>query len=183
MEVILLSVAATLLGFLLIALTRPSPSGEEAPPFAPTPLLQTLERIPEEEFEALVTALVRRVGLEVERVWGRQGSILEILAKKEGPIVGGRYLIQAVRPPSPDRVLDSLMVRYLYEVAREEGVQKAVLLTTGVFTDQALALAEEKGLELIDGQQLARLLQEHGLQVADVIPLPQPAAFGELSEG
>jgi restriction system protein len=172
MEILILTGVALLLGFLLIFLMRERPPAEVAETYRPTPLLQTLERIPQDEFEALIVELVERVGLRFEGFVEGRSEIVELLARTEGPIVGARYLIQAVRPVAEDHALDSLMVQYLYEVAREQGVQKAVLITTGVFTERARAWAEEKGLELIDGAQLSALLEQYRLHPPDIVPLP-----------
>jgi restriction system protein len=50
--------------------------------------------------------------------------------------------------------------RELLGVLVHEGADRAVLITTGSFTSAALALAEGKPIDLIDGNALAKLIKE-----------------------
>ena len=52
-------------------------------------------------------------------------------------------------------------VRELFGILAAGSAQRAIFLTTGQFTRDALAFAQGKPLELIDGVQLKRLVAQH----------------------
>jgi restriction system protein len=50
-------------------------------------------------------------------------------------------------------------VRELFGVMTAEAADRAILITSGVYTDEALRFGEGKPLELVDGAQLAEMLR------------------------
>ena len=108
-----------------------------------------------QEFERMVAEVYRQKGLQVEVTGGggNDGGIDLILTGN-----GQRTLVQCkkwrgfkvgVKP-----------VRELYGVMAAEGVQRGILITSGIFTNEALRWAEGKPLELVDGAQCASMLRQ-----------------------
>ena len=108
-----------------------------------------------QEFERRVAAVYRQRGFGVEETGGggSDGGIDLILTGN-----GQTTLVQCkqwrafkvgVKP-----------VRELYGVMAAEGVQQGIVITSGVFTDDALRFAEGKPLELIGGAQCVQLVRE-----------------------
>src|SRR5205823_11795359 len=50
-------------------------------------------------------------------------------------------------------------VRELFGVMAAEGADRAIFITSGMYTDEALRFAQGKTLELVDGAQLAEMLR------------------------
>jgi len=68
-------------------------------------------------------------------------------------------------------------VRELFGVMAAEGADRAILVSSGRFTEEALAFAKDKPIELIDGNRLAGLLrdvQTGGGQFESQDDLPSP---------
>ena len=59
-------------------------------------------------------------------------------------------------------------VRDLYRAVMHTRVTKGVLVTTSDFSPDAIRFAEGKPLELINGQQLAELLNRQAVEVSKV---------------
>lgn len=87
----------------------------------------------------------------------------------------GRRIVQAKHWKT--RRVGVVPLRALWGVLDDERAQGAVFITSGTFTPDALAFAEGKRLELIDGVRLRRLIAEvKGVQPAGV------PAFGTVSQ-
>jgi restriction system protein len=114
------------------------------------------------EFERVIGALLERMGYRVEITKQSGDGGIDIIAGYNRPIIGGRYLIQCKRLAAGSLV-GSPTVRDLYgAVAADQKAMKGVLITTSGFTDQAQAFASGLRIELIDGEQLRKLLTEFG---------------------
>lgn len=57
------------------------------------------------------------------------------------------------------------IIRDLYGVITSERANKGILMTTGHFTKSAIAFAEGKQIELIDGEKLDTLLKKHEVSI------------------
>ncbi|HEV3260206.1 MAG TPA: restriction endonuclease [Gemmataceae bacterium] len=147
---------------------EPSPANEEA---APPPesdyraqLLQLLKTMPPPGFERLCRRLLLEAGFQQVTVTGRSGDggidgngVLEI-----NPLVSFRVLFQCKRYSGS---INTSQVRD-FRGAMTGRTDKGILLTTGTFTPEARKEALREGappIELVDGEKLMDMLQEHGL--------------------
>jgi restriction endonuclease Mrr len=58
-----------------------------------------------------------------------------------------------------------------------EKADRAILITSGVYTNEALRFAEDKPLELVDGAQLAEMLRQFQESLKQALAL---SAIGEI---
>jgi restriction system protein len=110
------------------------------------------------EFEHFITEALRKLGFiaEMTRTTGDGG--IDIEASLDRPLVGGRYLIQCKRL-SGDNLVGSPTVREFYgALIADRRAAKGILITTSGFSSQARDFAANLPIELIDGEQLAKLL-------------------------
>jgi Holliday junction resolvasome RuvABC ATP-dependent DNA helicase subunit len=129
-------------------------TGSSTEPFGD---LQNLTGI---QFEELITALLARLGFHAQMTKASGDGGIDIVADLDRPLVGGTYLIQCKRF-SPQSLVGAPVVREFHgSVAARPNAVKGVLITTSGFTSQATDFASEVGIELIDGEQLSRLLSE-----------------------
>jgi Holliday junction resolvasome RuvABC ATP-dependent DNA helicase subunit len=112
------------------------------------------------DFEKVVSIFLATMGFQVEITRATGDGGVDIEAVLDRPIVGGRYLIQCKRF-APDNLVGSATVREFYgAVIADRKAVKGVLITTSGFTVHARQFAENLPIELIDGDQLTRLLSE-----------------------
>jgi len=112
------------------------------------------------DFEDLVAALFKAMGMEVMTTQRSGDGGVDVRAMDPDPIRGGKLVIQVKRyrstiPPAP--------VRDLYGTMLHEGATKGILVTTSEFGPSAQEFAAGKPLTLIGGKQLADLLARHGI--------------------
>jgi tetratricopeptide (TPR) repeat protein len=128
------------------------------------------------DFERLVTRLLERMGFRAEMTKATGDGGIDIVATLDHPVTGGRFLIQCKRyaPSSP---VGAATVREFYgAVTADQRALKGILITTSGFTAQALEFARTLPIELIGGDKLRRLLEQHGLR-SDALGLdstPEP---------
>jgi restriction system protein len=85
---------------------------------------------------------------------------IDIEASLDRPLVGGRYLIQCKRF-SPEILVGSPAVREFYgALIADRRAAKGIFITTSGFSTQARDFAANLPIDLIDGDQLARLLSD-----------------------
>ena len=114
--------------------------------------------------------LLNKMGLQTE---GRKPSAdggIDIIAHDPRPIVGGKYIIQCKRYTSPVAVS---FVRDLYGVVTAERASKGILVTNSRFTREARDFAEDKPIELVDGDGLAALMKGNEMPVLGRGPAPR----------
>ena len=119
--------------------------------------LETLRALSWQDFERLVGESYRRQGYVVEEVGGAapDGGIDLVLHRQDGKVI-----VQCKRWKSAQ--VGVSLIREFYGVTVAENVERGIFVTTGVFTPDATEFARGKPLELVDGAQLAKLVQ--GLQ-------------------
>jgi restriction system protein len=114
-----------------------------------------LNRLSWQEFEQQVAEVYLHRGYQVEEVGGggADGGIdLRLWRDGQTSIVQckrWRTFKVGVRP-----------VRELFGVMAAERADRAIFITSGVYTDEALRFAEGKPVELVDGAQLAQMFRE-----------------------
>jgi restriction system protein len=119
-----------------------------------------LMRIEPRDFEDLISQLCTRMGLQTQVTQQTRDGGIDVVAVDPRPLVGGRTLIQAKRLMNAVGVS---AIRDLYGTLVSEGANKGILITTSHFGSDSYRFAEGKPVELIDGDMLRKLLEEHGL--------------------
>jgi restriction system protein len=112
------------------------------------------------DFEDLVAALFKAMGMEVMTTERSGDGGVDVRAMDPDPIRGGKLVIQVKRyrstiPPAP--------VRDLYGTMLHEGATKGILVSTAQFGPSAQEFAAGKPLTLIGGAQLVELLARYGI--------------------
>ena len=119
------------------------------------------------EFEHLIANLFAKMDLETHTTRRSKDGGVDVIAFDDRPILGGKVVIQAKRYRNTVEVES---VRALYGVMQDEGATKGILVTTSSFGAASRQFAKDKPIELIDGNKLLYLLQEHGYNVKIEIP-------------
>jgi len=110
------------------------------------------------DFEALITNLFSKMGLETRLTQASRDGGVDCVAWDMRPVVGGKVIVQAKRYKNTVGVS---AVRDLYGTVLNEGAAKGILVTTSGYGKSAFEFAKNKPLELLPGSQLLFLLEEH----------------------
>lgn len=132
--------------------------------------LDSIRSLPWDEFQQLVGEAYRRLGYHVQEVGGdgRHGGV-DLVLRKHGRVTlveCRRWRTRKVRP---------LNLRELQGVLATEHADQGVLVTTGAYTPEAERFARERGISLLDGPQLLKLVRSVRRQA--VAP-PRPVRTG-----
>lgn len=120
------------------------------------------------EFEALITNLFAKMGLETRLTQPSRDGGVDCVAYDQRPILGGKVVIQAKRYKNTVGVGS---VRNLFGTVQNEGASKGILVTTSGYGKAAFEFAAGKPLELLDGSNLLYLLEERaGIKAKIVMP-------------
>ena len=163
MGILIVAVVATALGFLLILLIG---RGQPVSPAAPENLAREgqgamgwVRGFGIEGFQRLLLTLFTEMGFHPERSERGAGTV-DLFANDPTPIRGGRLYVHGLlgRPGIPT---DADEVRNMIDTARAEFVGKGVLVTLGTFTSDARDAARGNPIDLVDGDELGRLMRKH----------------------
>jgi restriction system protein len=119
------------------------------------------------EFEALVSNLFGKMGLETKLTRASRDGGVDAVAFDIRPILGGKVVIQAKRYKNTVGVS---AVRDLYGTMLNEGATKGIIVATSSYGPDAYNFAKDKPLELIDGGGLLYLLDQVGIKARIVFP-------------
>jgi restriction system protein len=119
------------------------------------------------EFEALITNLFERMGLETRMTQASRDGGVDCVAYDPRPIFGGKVVIQAKRYKGTVGVS---AVRDLFGTMQNEGASKGILVTTSGYGKASFEFADGKPLELLSGSNLVYLLKEHAEMDARIEP-------------
>jgi Holliday junction resolvasome RuvABC ATP-dependent DNA helicase subunit len=122
-----------------------------------------LQRLSGVQFEELISALLVRLGFRAQMPKASGDGGVDIEAQLDAPFIGGIYLIQCKRFSPKVQVGGPVVREFHGAVAARPKVVKGILITTSGFTSQARDFAHDVGIELIDGEQLGRLLAAQDL--------------------
>lgn len=114
------------------------------------------------EFEKICQVLVEKMGFNAEITKASGDGGIDIIAYNHQPLLSGKYIIQCKRYSGS---VGEPIIRDLYGVVTSERANKGILITTGSFTKQAIAFAEGKPIELINGDMLNDLMSTYSLDV------------------
>lgn len=110
------------------------------------------------EFERLCQKLIENMGFDTEITKESRDGGIDLIAYNHQPLLSGKYIIQCKRYAGS---VGEPILRDLYGVVTSERANKGILMTTGYFTKSAIAFAEGKPLELIDGKAMLVLIEEY----------------------
>lgn len=116
------------------------------------------------EFERVCQQLVEKMGFETETTKASGDGGIDLIAYNHQPLLSGKYIIQCKRYSGS---VGEPIIRDLYGVITSERANKGILMTTGHFTRSAIAFAEGKPIELIDGKKLNALLLQHNCIIGE----------------
>jgi restriction system protein len=133
--------------------------------------LDSIKSLSWKEFEELIAEAYRRKGYSVVENYGcgPDGGIDLVLKKS-----GNRFLVQCKRWKY--QKVDVRVVREMYGLMAAEHASGVIIITSGLFTQEAKLFAENKPIDLVEGHQLVDLIrsaQGKPLPSADDIQ-PQP---------
>ena len=115
--------------------------------------IESIRALSWQDFELLIAEAFRRQGYQVnENGGGGADGGIDLYIYRDGE----RVLVQCKRWKVYKVGVDK--VRELYGVMTAEGANRAILVTSGVYTDEAKKFASGKPLELIDGSQLSQMI-------------------------
>lgn len=118
------------------------------------------------EFENICKYLIENMGFSVETTKPSGDGGIDLIAYNYEPVLSGKYIIQC---KCYSGSVGEPIIRDLYGVITSERANKGILMTTGYFTKSAIAFAEDKPIELIDGKQLDTLLKKHGASIGSFL--------------
>jgi HJR/Mrr/RecB family endonuclease len=112
------------------------------------------QKLTPEEFEELVTKLFISQGHQAKRVGGQgdHGVDIKVLSKNDE-----KWIVQCKRWNGS---IGEPTIRDLYGVLYHMNADRAALITSGTFTDQARTWAEGKPIDLVDGKMLLTLISK-----------------------
>jgi len=162
MGILVVAAFATLVGFALIFLI-----GKNQPisPAAPENLLRGdltesawVRRYGVEGLQRLLVTLFAEMGFNPERC-ERGPSTVDLFANDPTPIKGGRIYVHGILGET--QPVDGDEVRNLIDTARAEFVGKGIYVTLGRFSTDARDTARGAPIDLLDGDELGRLMRKH----------------------
>lgn len=117
---------------------------------------ETLRNLSWKDFEFLVSEYYKRQGYRIDLIdaQGADGGV-DIKIYKDNSL----FLVQCKHYKSWK--VSVQIVRELYGVMTAENAQGGFLITTGKFTKDAVSFAEDKEIQLIDGNQLEMMLEDN----------------------
>jgi len=113
------------------------------------------------ELEQTAARLLSSLGLQASRTTVTGDGGIDVVAYCQTPIFSGKYIIQCKDWAKP---VGEPVVRDLFGLVLSEGANKGIIITTGDFTRAARRFAEDKPIELIDGEGLRQLLRRHNIK-------------------
>jgi restriction system protein len=109
------------------------------------------------DFEALITNLFQKLGLETKLTQASRDGGVDCVAWDMRPVVGGKVIVQAKRYK---HTVGVSAVRDLYGTVHNEGATKGILVTTSGYGAAAYDFANNKPLQLVTGAELLYMLEE-----------------------
>lgn len=116
--------------------------------------LECIRRLPWPQFEALVAEYYRREGYDVEPTGNAAGDGGVDVVLRRG---GKTTLVQCKH--WKDRMVGVKVVRELLGVAQKEGSAGGIVVTSGTFSEDAEAFAENTAIKLVEGEELMEMIR------------------------
>ncbi len=168
MTLLVLVAIASVVGFAVIAISRRgaasvSTERDRAMAGRKDEISARLAELAPERLEEIVRRLLDRIDLETVSSEQVSESSFDILARDERPLVGGVYLFHCIA--AGEEAVDGPRVVGLGDTLRAVQANKAVLVTTGFFTDEAIRVAADYPIELVGRARFRELLFEQQLLI------------------
>ncbi len=132
------------------------------------------------EFENVCQRLVEKMGFSTQTTKASGDGGIDLVAYNYQPLLSGKYIIQCKRYAGS---VGEPIIRDLFGVVMAERANKGILMTTGHFTKSALAFAEGKPIELIDGIKMKELLRQYNLSSGNPSYAPSGGTTSNVSVG
>lgn len=116
--------------------------------------IESIKSIGWKEFEELVAEAYRKQGYRVleNDSLGPDGGVDLVLHKN-----GNKYLVQCKQWRNAKVGVN--VVREMYGLMHANNANAAIIITTGIFTQEARNFAEDKTIDLVEGDQVAKLIE------------------------
>ena len=139
--------------------------------------MSPVRRLDESAFPAFVAALWEHQGWTT-KLRDVEGETY-VAAVQEGQ-ASERGLIWAKSGSTGARVAGNAVVEFA-TFCRDNGIDDAAIITLGSFTEDGEKAAEKFGIDLLDGDELAAVVERHGLE--DLVEEHTPAEDGSTADG
>ncbi|MBU4348725.1 restriction endonuclease [bacterium] len=127
-------------------------------------------------FEDLIGNLFIKMGFAIEQTKKTADGGIDLFAYSAKAVVGGKYIIQCKRMNSP---IPEATIRDLYGVVTAQKANKGILITNSTFSSASIKFAEDKPLELINGDKLINLIAKY-FNLEQTSPERKISLFQEL---
>lgn len=127
-------------------------------------------------FEELVTQVLTAKGFVAELTKRTSDGGIDVIARREESLLRGKYVVWC---KNRSDLIGVSMVRDLYGAMTHERASKGILITTSSFTQAAVEFAKGMPLELIDGEQCRKIVNEIGPSQLPEIAATSPAQIVE----
>lgn len=145
---------------LLPGFDRGKPTRESRRVPAQVRTIRDLEGLSPRDFENLVARLLERIGYNVKLTAASRDGGVDILARRPGPLTAESIIVECKHYPG--RTVPVHEVRALYGILSHQGdAQRAILVTSGDFSQGCYHFARGQPIDLIDGKRLVGLLQKY----------------------
>jgi hypothetical protein len=171
MDTLLLAGVIIVALFLLLALFARGGATEPVTPTGLPPEAAGIAKLTLPELASITSRLFNELGF-TKVSQNDFSDRCDLVMHDPTPITGQRVYIRAVLTPESGAV-ESAHVQAALDTARGENLSKAIVVTTGLFSDEARLVSRDAALELIDGAALAQMIREHLPDVANRLGLPR----------
>jgi hypothetical protein len=125
-------------------------------------LLDRVMALPPYDFEKLTGALFTKLGFDVIITKQSSDGGVDVEAVNTGTIFRGKYLIQCKRYGVRNKVSRPEIQAFFGRIASEPGA-KGIFVTSSSFTRGAREFAHSTGINLIEGEELERMVLRYHL--------------------
>jgi hypothetical protein len=171
MDTLLLAGVVVLALFLLLALFARGGATEPVTPSGVPAYAAGIAKLTLPELASITSRLFNELGF-TKTAQSDFPDRTDLVMEDPTPIMGQRVYIRAVLTPESGAV-ESAQVQAALDTARGENLSKAIVVTTGPFSDEAHLVSKDASLELIDAATLAQMIQAHLPDVANRLGLPR----------
>jgi hypothetical protein len=171
MDTLLLAGVVVVALFLLLALFARGGATEPVTPSGVPAHAAGIAKLTLSELASITSRLFNELGF-ARTAQNDFPDRVDLVMEDPTPITGQRVYIRAVLTPESGAV-ESAQVQAALDTARGENLSKAIVVTTGPFSDEARLVAKDAALELIDAAVLAQMIQAHLPDVANRLGLPR----------
>jgi hypothetical protein len=170
-HLLLAGVVLLVLFFLIAVFSRGGPS-EKISAGAVAPELAGISALSLTELGSVAQRLFNELGLLTESQHEQPGRF-DLVMHDPTPVTGQKVYLRCLLTPAEVGAVQSAEVQAALDTARASQLNKAVVVTPGLFSDEARLVSQQAAVELIDGARLAELLRAHLPDVANRLGVPR----------